>query len=377
MKKILFLSSLNLNRRDGGALATLAYYNALCQLYPNRIDLAMPEEDCVGNFSNSIAIPRRSVSELLYGFSIHRGYKFIKDFIKEHGREYAVCVINISRTAGDLMDCFHKEGIKIVVIHHNYEVEYTMENKHICTIKGLTPFFVRKIEGNAYRESDINCFLTDSDMKSLENAYGKTKALNYVLGVFEKEPYNYSITKSDDKNIMIFTGSMCDYQTYHSAELFEKKYLNMMLRSCPDIKLIISGRNPHRSIWNIQKKYPDSVEVIPNPEDIDEVLDNASIFLCPTCLGSGIKLRIMDGLKKGMPVLAHKSSARGYEKFHSKPYFQVYDDENSFMNGLSSIRNYMSNNVNYREEIQNQYFEYFGFISGMKRMKMVFDNLSL
>ena len=60
MKKILFLNVLNLNRRDGGALATLAYYNALCDLYPNRVDITVPEEDCKDRFSNAIPIPRRN-----------------------------------------------------------------------------------------------------------------------------------------------------------------------------------------------------------------------------------------------------------------------------------------------------------------------------
>ena len=65
--------------------------------------------------------------------------------------------------------------------------------------------------------------------------------------------------------------------------------------------------------------------MIPNPESIDDIITDSDIYLCPTRLGGGIKLRVMDGLRLGIPVITHSCSARGYDYFIDKPYFKVFD----------------------------------------------------
>lgn len=375
MKRILFISAVNLNRRNGGTLATLGFYKAFCKLYPGLVDLTMPEEDCTGEYASVIPIPKRKFLEYFHGSFVHRGYSFLKKYVNIHKGEYSICVINGSRTAGDLMDDFHKAGMKTIVIHHNYEVEFTMSNKHIYTLHGIFPYFVSKIEGNAYRKADFNWFLTVSDKTSISKAYGATNAVNIITGVFEPSDFEHIPTKSIDANTMVFTGSLCDYQSYKSAEIFEKEYFEELVRELPEVKLIIAGRDPHVSILNFESHFPNNVKVVANPKDMDEVIDMASIFLCPTCYGSGIKLRVMDGLKKGLPVLVHKISARGYECCFNKPYFQVYDDIKSFSSGLKSIITYMRNNNNYKNEIIDDFIENFSFTRGIKKISEIMSLL--
>ena len=54
MKQILFVATTNLQERNGGALATLAYYNAFRHLYGDMVDLALPAEFCQGNFAAAL-----------------------------------------------------------------------------------------------------------------------------------------------------------------------------------------------------------------------------------------------------------------------------------------------------------------------------------
>ena len=137
----------------------------------------------------------------------------------------------------------------------------------------------------------------------------------------------------------------------------------------------MAGRNPHSSILNIRDKYPKTITVVPNPKDMDAVVEQANIFFCPTCIGGGLKLRLMDGLKLGLPVLVHKVSARGYDVFYDKPYFQVYDNVDSFLRGLQSISDFIKDTPNYKQEIQSTYSSFFSYESGLQRMKLIFSDL--
>ena len=122
MKQILFIAAANLHERNGGALATLAYYNAFRHLYEDKVDLVLPKEFCHGNYVNAIPVPRRNRLITYLGFfkgRYHRYKDFLFNYLQRNHRQYDLVVINGGLYAGDMMDMFHFWGIKIIVIHHN------------------------------------------------------------------------------------------------------------------------------------------------------------------------------------------------------------------------------------------------------------------
>lgn len=373
MKKILYLASFDIGKRTGGGLASLCYYNALCEIRPGMVDLMMNDDCCKGKYADAIKIPARHGLEYITDFSLHRGRKFIINYVRCHAHEYDICVINCSRYGGDMMHEIKAFGLKIVMIHHNYEVEFCMDNKYNITLYGHIPHYVAHIERTAYKLADVNCYLTDCDKTLIKRAYGESDGKDYMLGVFDYQSQTYSPSECIEDNTMIFSGAMNDYQTYHSIELFESEYYDIIKTKFPFIKLIITGRNPNSAIWTFQERNQEVVEVVSNPENIEEVINRGKFFFCPTCIGSGIKLRLMDGLKKGLPVLVHCVSARGYEMFMQHPFFQVYNDRESFEAGLDNIIKYISTTPNYQAEVLKIYKEYFSFESGVKRMRDIID----
>ena len=100
------------------------------------------------------------------------------------------------------------------------------------------------------------------------------------------------------------------------------------------------------------------------PENMSETIIDCGIFICPTNVGGGIKLRVMDGLKLGMPIITHKVSARGYDAFWDKPWFQVYEDKDSFMKALEKINVVIRENDGLRDEIIESYKQIFSFSNG-------------
>lgn len=377
MKRILYLASFDISKRTGGGLASLCYYNALCAIRSGAVDLMMNEECCDGKYENAIKIPARHGLDYITDFSLHRGKRFIINYLKRHASEYDICVINCSRYGGDMMNQIKKLGLKIIMIHHNYEVEFCMDNKYTITLGGRFAHLVAYYEKEAYKKADVNCYLTMSDQRMINKAYGTTRAQEFLLGVFEPSHAEHnSYFPNSEINTLVCSGSMNDYQTYHSLELFEREYYKIMKDDFPQLKLIITGRNPNETIYEFKKKYDSKIEIVPNPDNIEEVVGRGSIFLCPTCIGGGLKLRVMDGLKLGLPVLVHKVSARGYEKFNDKPYFQVYDSQQSFKKGLTTILSYIQENKNFRNEIIEIYKKEFSFEAGVARMKKIINTIT-
>lgn len=376
MKKILYISPADILERSGVSIACYSYYNALRVLYPGRVDLAMPDSYCIGENSNAIPIPGRRKIQILLSGCIHRYKSWLKRYLKNHHDEYSLCVLNVSVYAGDMMRMIKKYGIKTIVIHHNYEREYFMSNKTIETFKGRFPYFIVHNERNAYKQADLNLFLTQPDYETISSVYGRTKAVNYIIGVFDPEPIDYKVSKGDDKNLVAITGGFRAYQAYKSIEIFERDYFPLMKQNFPDLRLVLAGRAPAANVYEFQNKNSDRVELIPNPPDMDVIIDRASISLCPTCLGGGLKLHLMDGLRMGLPVLTHEVSARGYEQFAGNPCFQVYNSPESFVAGLNTIVEFVKKNSNYKVDVLETYKKQFSFEAGVNRMKEAIESVN-
>ena len=383
MKQILFIAAANLHERNGGALATLAYYNAFRYLYKGKVDLALPAEYCYDNFADAIPVPKRNRIITYLAFfkgRFHRYKDFLYSYLKSNSERYDLVVINGGFYAGDMMDMFHSLGIKIIVIHHNYEPEYHLDNRTLPTFGGLTSFFVAKNERNAYKKADLNAFLTQSDIALHKQHYGNGKSHPFLLGVFESAhqdvfPGENLYSRNSDIHNIVITGSMDSVQTVRGIMNFKSNYFPIVRKILPNWKVIIAGRNPNHRILKFAEENADRVQVIANPENIDAVIAKASIFLCPTHVGGGLKLRLMDGLRGGLTVLTHGVSARGYDVFFNQPFFQVYNDKKSFEQSLLALSDFVCNEEKYGKKICAIYRSTFSFEAGCARVKEMVDSL--
>ena len=92
---------------------------------------------------------------------------------------------------------------------------------------------------------------------------------------------------------------------------------------------------------------------------------HADYYICPISAGSGMKLRVMDGLKQGLPVLCHEVSTAGYEKFMEDGMLHAYKDETTFM---ASLRKMLSMDIP-QHDIYESFRQYFSPEAGRERMR--------
>ena len=115
-----------MGKRTGGGLANLAYYNAFKHLFPCVVDLAMAEENCIGRtFETGMSRIYfvKKIIGIVHG-EFHRNLAFFRHYVRAVAGKYSCCVINGGVYAGDMINLFHEQGIKVIVIHHNFEREY-------------------------------------------------------------------------------------------------------------------------------------------------------------------------------------------------------------------------------------------------------------
>jgi len=389
--KVLFITHHSLDDNSGGSFASRAYINAFSEIADSCMLLYPDEGISVAKFINKkcilkgIKYERSNVGKVIdyYRGRIHRYTEVLIPQIHEFNPD--IVVFDNSRTSAGMLKRIKKPGLKIITIHHNYEIEYYRGTKQFIAWRYPFMYYMKEAESTAVLFSDLNLTLTEQDKSLLQKNYDplKTKKIE-KLGSFESASFPPSKNTNDKNKILTIkpdlcfaiTGTLSSYQTEVSVMPFLENEYPELLKLLPDSKLIIAGHHPSNKMKNACAKYP-SVRLIADPEDMEKIMIQADVYICPTCVGGGLKLRIMDGLKAGMPVLTHAVSARGYDEFCKANIMFVYDSKESFRESMNKLLIELNKGDLNNVLIKNLYNSEFSFESGVKRLKEILNQNNL
>ena len=375
-KRILIdATNVNINQPGGGSFCTLAYIEALLAIYPSRVDIMHPQEAHIRDTRyTTIDVPGRNKAQQLVGLvkgQFHRAGSFIIDYLHEHPSTYEYVFLSTGFYAGSIIPKLHRMHIKAIVLHHNYEPEYRMDSHSPLTLGGRTAALVRYWEKKGYMAADYNFFLTQQDLLRFEEEYGKHPH-NFVTGVFEPTHEHQTLAKASKENSAVITCALSDIQNQAPLLRFAEQYLPIFRNTLPDWTIQLMGRNPSKAIIEMTQQHA-CITLTPNPKDLRSLAAQSKLYLCPMDAGGGLKLRIMDGLRAGQPILAHERAARGYDALTDTPFFCTYRDEESFQKGLIQLIQYIQSNTYSRKEVQRRYYELFGLDAGIQRLQTLLE----
>ena len=366
--KTLFLTNTYLTGNSGGVYATKAYINAFAMLSESiTLVYAMREgADAADILQERITMVPvwdkrskvRKFMDLCLG-TVNRFQKKIFELVNPS--DFDTVVFNNSDVSSGLIKKFKVLGLKTITIHHNYQIEYLRGD---CDWITMLPnlFWTYIYEGQAARNSDLNLTLTDEDTSLLKSHYGGNHFA--TIGVFEYKPS--SIKKYEDRprgHNYVITGWLGSKQTEDSLIPWIHTYYPILKECDPEAQLTIAGRDPSPSLCSIAEA--NGIKVIASPVDMQPILDAADYYICPTDRGGGLKLRNLDGLKSGLPVLTHVVSARGYEYMQSLGIVCSYDSVGTFKAGVSKL---LSCNKT-SQRIIHDYRDFYSLEAGTERLK--------
>lgn len=312
--------------------------------------------------------PRNKISQYLSPVTqiLHRHQRVAVSMIKKN--QYDYCIFDHNSIAGSLVSICKKKGVKTIVLNHNCELEYFRDNNSRLKNLLLLPS-VRKNERKAYLKCDYNIFLTDEDRDLFKNIYGESGTKTVVGGCFLRkgDVINHSVTPFNVACVkLVISGTIGNVQNRDGINFF----LDELYEYLPEnIEVVITGRNPTEEIIKKVAKLK-NVSIIANPADILEIVGKCDVLVCPTRLGGGMKLRLIDGLRCGLPVISHKVSARGYTAFVDKGIVCQFETAEEFGSCLVKVIDLIQNGKIDKTIIGKCAEDIFSFEAALKRLKI-------
>lgn len=358
MMKILYILKHNPWGIGGGCYACRNYLELFSEIFKDaHFDVLICDEYLknvkLTDFANCRfipVVPRSRFGKYMSPLTgvLHRHNDVAKQMIAENDYDY--CIFDHNSIAGSLVDDCRKAGIKTIVLNHNCEQEYFRDNNSWIKNLLLLPV-VRRNERHSYKECDYNIFLTEEDEATFKKLYGSSETKCIVGGCFLRkgEKINVEDDRPFDKENpkIVISGTMGNVQNLDGINYFLDELYPVLPKY---VDIVLTGKNPPAALIDKVSKYK-NVTVIANPKDILKIINGCDIFVCPARLGGGIKIRIMDGMRCGLPIIAHKISARGYTYFNKKGYLYNFKNANEFSVAFNDVIEKIKNSTNLRHEI--------------------------
>lgn len=275
-------------------------------------------------------------------------------FINKFFSQKFLSVLTERITASDY-DVLHFEGLhmvpyvvqirkkfpeaRIVVRLHNIESQIFRRFSKNTENIFLKSFFKREskliteIETWLYENIPNVVFISEEDRNnSLINKYNNSNS--YVLSAGVDSEYFAGLDNSKPRSLL-YLGSM-DWKPNEDAVIwFIEKVYEKLLIQFPDLKFYIVGKNPSA---RLKAMANENIIITGRVDDVRPYIKETSISVIPIRVGGGMRVKILELMASGKPIVTSTIGAEGICYTRNKD-IMIADTENEFISVLSELLN--------------------------------------
>lgn len=207
-----------------------------------------------------------------------------------------------------------RAGYKTVLDHHNVEsmiikrLAETSESIPTRLYAGFEWPKLQKNELNVCRQADRVLTVSDEDKSTLNGLCPSLDNVTCVPIGVDVDYFQHVERVSDSKNILSI-GTMYWPPNVDSMLYFCRDILPIVKTEIPDCTVTIAGQRPFESILALASDP--SINVTGYVSDSREMSKNCGVFVVPLRSGSGVRVKILNALAMGLPVVSTSVGAEG------------------------------------------------------------------
>ncbi len=211
----------------------------------------------------------------------------------------------------------------------NYEKKFILESKQVFTV-------------------------SDIDKKILNDISNNQVKINTIPIGVDTEYFSFKPSSSAQKDTIVFIGILFWPPNIEGIRWF---YQKVWAKIDKEVKWKIVGMNPSKEILDLNK-IDNRIKIYPDTKDVRPFMWDEGIFIVPLLSGSGIRVKILNAMACGIPVISTSIGAEGIEGLkpvisHQSPVtskqFNIWiaDEPDEFANAVITLLK----NKNLREQI--------------------------
>lgn len=222
------------------------------------------------------------------------------------------------------------KGIKVIDLH-NIETIRIKRLLKVAKRKVHKIFF--KIESKRVPSYELkmlskydHIFTVSENDKNYIKQFLPNKPITSLPHPMEFDITEAPLNSEHKSNELLFVGTMSYLANEDAMIWFINEILPTIKKEVFDVHLTIVGRSPTNCI----KKYiSNSVEITGTVDFVEPYYKKASVFIVPLRAGGGARLKILEAIKYGVPVVSTSVGAEGLD-LRAGIDILIADDKNKF-----------------------------------------------
>ena len=231
---------------------------------------------------------------------------------------------------------------KIITIEQNIEFQNLEEDLHFSRgykdklCKYLIKTGIKGFELNSVENSDYSLFISTKDMDVMNHLRPNKNPKKYQLlkPFFPFKQIVFSKDLENKKYNLLILGSMWWYPNIEGVKWFIKTVFPLLIEKDNRYKVYIVGNGPSKGI---QELGNEKIIFTGKVASVDEYIKDSDFLIVPTFTGGGVKIKIMEGILKGIPVISRTENIVGYEDIFTESFHAVNPQD--FVNLIISGNN--------------------------------------
>ncbi len=140
----------------------------------------------------------------------------------------------------------------------------------------------------------------------------------------------------DSEQALLFVGTLTWEANVDGLVWFLEHGWSILKQQFPDLKLYIIGKNPDNRIVVLKEKLGDDVILTGFVEDLEPYFKKCRTFISPLRFGSGIKVKVMNAMYRGIPTATTSVGSEGLA-IQNGHHLMVNDDMEAYVKSVAII----------------------------------------
>lgn len=260
--------------------------------------------------------------------SLIKYYPVLSQLLKEKKFD-AIILENVATLNAVKIIRRYDKKVKIIYNAHNVDTNLAEAALHRKEITSSELKSYHNVESNLYKKVNaiFTCSTDDRDIFDQMN-HGRLNIAVVPNGVTVPEKKYNSAVKQQIPRFLLFCGSLWSIPNAEGLQWFCKKIWPQILHAFPGLKLLVVG------IGELPEKYSEvysipSIEFTGAVDDVKPYYNKAAVSIAPLLTGSGTRLKILEAMGMGVPVVSTRIGAEGITYTDGKDIL-IADSETEF-----------------------------------------------
>ena len=283
-------------------------------------------------------------------------HKLVKKISKEIAFDIAhydtISLAEYFHDAGDLPKFLTHHGMESFMIRRRVANEPNFGKKLYLLLES---FKLRRYEKKHCPRFDLNIMVSEDD-KSMLKAISPTSRIEVVENGVD---VNFFPPKENhiNTNRLIFAGRMDQYSNMDAVLYFCSHVWPLVKERFPEMRFTIIGNNPPAKLLELSKN-DEKIEILGYVDDVRPLFAKATISICPIRDGGGTRIKILDAMAMGMPIVSTTIGCEGLDVIPGENVL-IANTPMEFLDDIerlifdSGLRKKLSNSA--RRTVENKY----------------------